>query len=220
MEEKYVTYQKFNTLVEVEVILDILKQNDIQYKLEDNRQLTPSVIFGESSEANIRLKLKQSDFEKADNLINAFIETTIGTIDEDYYLLSFSDEELLEVVNKRDEWSHYDYNVAKIELKKRGIEISEKLDKALKENRLNELKHEETGSGIWTSVGYISAFLGGFIGIAIGLSLWKSKKTLPSGDRVYVYNSNARLNGMYITILGLIMFITYMIVFLLNDINQ
>ncbi len=220
MEEKYVTYQKFNTLVEVEVILDILKQNEISYKLEDNRQATPSIIFGESSEANIWLKLKQSDFEKADNLINSFIKNTIGTIEEDYYLLSFTDDELLEVVNKRDEWSHYDYNVAKIELKKRGIEINEKLDAVIKENRLKELKHEETGSGIWTIVGYISAFLGGIIGIAIGLSLWKSKKTLPSGDRMNVFDSSARLNGMYITILGIIMMITYSILIILNDLHR
>jgi hypothetical protein len=55
-----------------------------------------------------------------------------------------------------------------------------------------------------TTWGYISAFLGGVIGIAIGLNLWTMKKTLPNGERVYVYNENDRNHGKIMTVVGII----------------
>ena len=216
MKEKYLTYRRFNSLDEVEDIIDILKQNAILFRIEDNSQVTPSIIMGESSEANIRLKLQQSDFEKADKVINLYFEKSIGDIESDYYLLSFNDDELIDVINKKDEWSHYDYNVAKIELKKRGIEINEKLENAIRKNRLKELTQEEKGSTIWMIVGYISAFLGGILGIAIGLSMWRSKRTLPTGARVSIFNKETRINGIYITVLGIIMFIMSLILWVLR----
>jgi hypothetical protein len=216
MDEKYLTFRKFNSILEVEEILDILKQNEISFELEDNSQITPSIIVGETSAADFRLKLKAADFEKGDRIINSFVENSIGTIEDDYYLLSFSDDELLEVINKRDEWSHYDYNVAKIELKKRGLEINEKLENAIRQTRLNELKHKEKGSVIWIVFGYLSAFLGGLLGIVIGFNFWKSKLTLPTGERVPVYNEETRTNGMYITILGIFMFTFYTILGLMR----
>ena len=51
-------------------------------------------------------------------------EKEIEVIDDDYYLLSFSDDELIDVVSKSDEWNKFDVSLAKKLLKERGNEIT------------------------------------------------------------------------------------------------
>jgi hypothetical protein len=46
--------------------------------------------------------------------------------------------------------------------------------------------------------------LGGAIGIAVGLNLWTMKKTLPNGERVYVYAEKDRIQGQIITVVGIV----------------
>lgn len=41
-------------------------------------------------------------------------------------------------------------------------------------------------------VGYIFSTLGGIFGCYIGLHLYYSKRTLPSGEKTYTYNEQAR----------------------------
>ncbi|MCF8298550.1 MAG: hypothetical protein K9J13_13465 [Saprospiraceae bacterium] len=212
MENTYLTYKKFSTKVEVEEILDVLKMNDVKFVLEDNTQVAPSVIVGKFLSPEIRLKIKQDDFLKVDKLVENYFESSVELIDKDHYLFSFTDEELYEIINRKDEWSQLDYSLAKKILKERGIEINEKLENVLKQTRHNELTQKDKGSTIWTTFGYISAFLGGIIGIAIGLSLWRGKKTLPTGERIFIYDKDARAHGVYITIIGILFFIVYCII--------
>jgi hypothetical protein len=56
----------------------------------------------------------------------------------------------------------------------------------------------------WIIVGYITAFLGGVLGIFIGWHLLSFKKTLPDGQRVYEYDTNARKHGQKILIIGIV----------------
>lgn len=212
MSNKFLTYRKFTTKVEVEEIIDVLKDNAVDFKLEDNTQVAPAVIVGQSLNPEIRLKIKPNDFLKVDKLVENYFENSLESIHKDHYLFSFTDEELFEIINRKDEWSHLDFSLAKKILKERGIEINEKLEDVLKQTRLTELTQKEKGSTIWTGVGYLSAFFGGIIGIAIGLTLWRGKKTLPNGDRIFIYDKDARAHGIYITILGIFFFVVYCII--------
>ena len=58
--------------------------------------------------------------------------------------------------------------------------------------------------------GYVLAALGGIVGVFIGHHLNTTKKTLPNGQRVYIYNADDRAHGKWIFFLGSAMFLFVM----------
>jgi hypothetical protein len=70
-------------------------------------------------------------------------------------------------------------------------------------------KHASMGMLI---AGYIFAFLGGLIGIAIGASLRMGKVKDASGNKVFAYNEASRKQGLFILVIGIVSLITWKIV--------
>ncbi len=134
------------------------------------------------------------------------VENLINNVDDDYYLLSFTDDELYDILVKSDEWSEFDYSLSKKLLKERGKSVDDELLKSLKLKRIKELAKPEGNQKGWIIAGYIFAFLGGFLGLIIGYFLWTSKKTLPNGQKVFSYYPKDRRNGKYIFYISLIIF--------------
>ena len=157
-------------------------------------------------------KKSRNDFEKAEKILEQNAELLISQVDENYYLYDFSDEELYEILLKSDEWSELDNKLAVQILQKRGKAVDTEILNVLKKERLQVLSKPEESQTPWIIVGYIAALLGGLIGIAIGYSIWKAKKTLPNGQSVYSYNENDRREGKRIFILGLILLPIYALI--------
>jgi hypothetical protein len=208
MAGKLLTYKKFQSLEQASELIDILDQNKVAFEVEDNSGNVSDFIVGQIIENNIAIKIHPDNFTKVNVLLNTNAASQIDNVDKDHYLFTFDNEELLEVVSEPDKWCELDKQLAKKLLNERGITINNALEDALYKKRIKELSVEEKGSVIWTTIGYISAFLGGILGLAIGLNLWTSKRTLPDGTRAYIYSAGDRRHGMIITIIGGIMFCT------------
>jgi hypothetical protein len=205
--ERLITFKKFPDLEQASELIDLLDANDIQYEVEDNTRAVADYIIGQDIECKILIKISAADFRRANLLLDRQAEQEIENVEPDYYLFAFANDELIEVVAEPDAWCDFDYQLAKKILKDRGVEISGPVEQTLHEKRLRELSTEEKGNTIWMVVGYISAFLGGLLGIAIGLNLWRAKRTLPNGERVFVYNEKDRMHGMVIACVGIIVFV-------------
>ena len=65
---------------------------------------------------------------------------------------------------------------------------------------------ETLGKGLLI-VGWIFAFLGGLIGIAIGASIWNGKVKLSDGTKVPKYDESSRAKGKIIMTVGIVMFV-------------
>ena len=65
-----------------------------------------------------------ADFPRAHLALKAYYQAQLSTMDPDYYLFSFTDTELLEIVTHPDEWGHLDYALAKKLLADRGKPLS------------------------------------------------------------------------------------------------
>jgi hypothetical protein len=190
-----ILYQKFNVQHDALELGRVLSENGIEYKLEVGKTgFDPAFVF----DAEFRILLNESDFEKANDLF-------VSNIPEDYYLLTFSDDELLEIITKRDEWNDFDFNLAQRLLKERGKEVNPDLVKLLEKQRLNALKIPEVSQKTWIYAGYILGVVSGLLGLFIGLSLMSSKKLLPNGEKVYSYIESDRKHGLYIVIISSIM---------------
>ncbi|MEM5566988.1 hypothetical protein WNY78_17845 [Psychroserpens sp. AS72] len=207
MSNDYSIFRRFSNIEQALELKDILNTNEIDSIIDDNSPPV-DVTFGVggSLQDTIEVRIKQTDFEKAELILEKEAEEQLNNIDPDYYLFDFTNEELYDLLLKADEWNKFDYSLAQKILKERGKSIDKDLLDSLKKQRLDDLSQPEGNQKPWIAVGYIFALLGGFLGLIIGYFLWTSKKTLPNGQKVYSYSANDRKQGKYIFIFSVIIF--------------
>jgi len=212
------TFKKFNDLALAENLAAILDENGIEYLLEESALLfNPTFASQTEASKEYLVKISPRDFEKATKALTAYESSFTDDVEPDYYLFDFSMEELMEIVTKRDEWSEFDYVLAKKLLAEKGLHIDKAAESKLNEARLVDLKNPEPSDSTWVIAGYIFAMAGGVLGFFIGWQLWNSKTTLPNGQQVYTYNLSDRKSGKQIfifSIFGLAIALYYKFVYL------
>ncbi|MRG47656.1 hypothetical protein GFS24_21210 [Chitinophaga sp. SYP-B3965] len=203
---KFLTFRKFDTPEEAIAISELLKEKNIPVELENTPVLLDQQLIGQQFENTFLLKIPADYFRKADGVLRAAITVDEQDVEEDYYLLSFSDKELQEVIEKKDEWGSYDYTLALQLLEKRGISYTPVQLAAINDKRLQQLATPERGNVTWIVIGYMSVAIGGLLGFFIGAYIIIAKKTLPDGTRMFAYSEETRKQGKYILILGAVVF--------------
>jgi len=208
----FVLFQSFFNENEAAPIIETLKVNGIEYSIEKLKQPLDSTIAGEVVENKIFLNIRSRDFAKANEVLDKVILDNLQLLERDYYLFSFTDEELNEIVHKPDEWSRQDFLIARKILEDRGTPVPEHEINVIKSNRVKELATQEKGSIAWIILGYLLALAGGFMALIIALPFIFAKRTLPDGKRVFMYNNATRAHGKLISAimaLGLIVNILF-----------
>lgn len=213
-------YKTFGNLEQVKEITDLLKQNKIQYKVEKITPLLDPVFGGNTQHEHFVIKLKNSDFERADKVIANDIDINPEELVSDYYLFQFTDDELMDVIVKKDEWTDFDNKLAQKLLSERGIEISPDELETIRSQRLADLSQHKPFPKTLIIAGYILAFFGGLISIFIALQFLLDRKNLPDGSKMYNYDPNARSHGLVILIIGTFVFIIILIFKLKGEFNN
>lgn len=208
--EQYLTFQKLSTQDLADEFAELLSANNIDFVIEDTSGFDTTFTNSEVNK-EFRVKLKKEDFEKANTLLLQISAKQLNNVDKDYYLFDFTDDELIEVVTKPDEWGQFDYLLAQQLLKERGKEIKPELADALRKQRLKELAKPEENQKSWIYAGYALALFGGLFSIFMGWHFLTHQKTLPNGDRVYGYTTSDRKHGIRIFILGIIFLLFWVI---------
>lgn len=216
MSETFITYRKFNDPALAGQLADTLKQHAINYLIEQDKLSFNPTFYNDAAESEYLVKIAPNDFERVNKLLNDVEADQLNDIDPDHYLFKFSNEELTDLIAKRDEWSSYDYLLARKILKDRGVEVNEEQLSQMEAERINELKTTEKPQTFWIIVGYFFALIGRIIGIFIGWHLSSYKRTLPNGQRVFVYREADRLQGRIIFYLGIILIVVSIIVRMLT----
>ncbi len=217
MENEY--FAKFKTFASEQLAMDlaeVLKKNKISYQVSS----TPStdILFSNNKFGKeYTIKVRKDDFEKANQVLLQISKQEADQIDDGYYLYSFTDEELYEIISKPDDWSLLDGIIAAKILKQRGKVFD--LAK-LKEERLVELSKPEPNSDSFIIFGYLISLLGGVFAIFIGWNLMTFKKTLPNGEKIYGYSQEDREHGKRIFNLGVILAIAIALAIILGNYFQ
>lgn len=163
-----------------------------------------SPIHGTAYTADYEVRIPAEDFTRADTLLKGYYIKQLDTLDQDYYLFSFTDNELIDIIRHPDQWGDLDYILAHRLLKERGIEVDDEQIKILKDQRIKELaKPEKTDPGL-IYAGYASLIAGGLLGMMIGWYIVKSTKMLPDGSKVQQYSIADRVHGYRMVYVGIV----------------
>jgi hypothetical protein len=207
MEPEFLTFQKFDDPALADELTSVLDENGIAYEVEEQQfHFDPSLVLS-NAKKEYAIKIKSSDFERVTQLLQANETENIGSVEPDYYLFGFTDDELMDVITKADEWSAFDVVLAQKILGDRGKALSDVEIEKIHEHRLEELKAPEPVKSAPITLGYIAAFFGGVLGIFIGWHIFSSKKTLPDGEQVYNYSEQDRKDGKIIFYLSIIIMV-------------
>jgi len=207
MEPEFLTYRKFNDMAFAGGLTDRLDDARIPYQVETSPLIVnPLLSTGAELSLEYAIKLRPQDFNTVNQLLEDYEKKTVEEVEKDYYLFDFTDEELHDILKNRNQWSAFDHVLARKILDDRGTPVTEEQIEEYQEEEIEALSTPEESEATWIILGYISAFLGGFLGIFIGAMMWKFKKTLPNGERVYAYTKTSRVNGLIICVISIIVF--------------
>jgi hypothetical protein len=136
------TFQRFNDPGLASAIAEKLKAQQIECVVEKVKPLLEPSFFRNPVEQTIHLKVRASDLDEAHKALEEYYRQQLQDVDPGYYLFSFPDIELLEIVAKPDEWGHFDYVLARALLADRGLEIPDETVEQMKQQRLRQLAKE------------------------------------------------------------------------------
>jgi len=214
-DQELVPFRQFVSEQEAIELKNKLIDNDIYAEVADNKP-TFDVTFSNNNVGNkYEVKIKEEDFKAAEEIMKELSEQQIIGLPEDYYLFSFKDEELFEIIQNYDEWGDLDNILARKILLDRGFIIDEKQIADLKEQRLNELSKSDKVSRIWIVVSYFLAFTG-IYGLIFGYVIMTSTKTIPDGNVIPSYDEYTRKQGKIIFYIGVVFTVIFVLSKILN----
>lgn len=188
----------------------LLKDNGIGAEVSKEARVLDSNYIGQQFSDPYLLYLQGADFERATLILEDQVVIRPEEVDPGYMLLSFSDEELIDVMKKKDEWGIYNYKLAEALLKKKNVPIPEIQIVLEQTERLKEKEKAVSSGLLFLLLGYASIisgaimslryniafiFLPGLLGLLIGWNLSHFKRTLSNGQRTFYYNSTTRFHG-------------------------
>lgn len=208
-----ITYKTFKEPRAAEDLAFWLKRRGIEAEVYDTSANFDPSFANSIVSKELAVRINAGDFKKATELHRQFYRNRLQQIPQDYYLFSFTDSELIEILAKPDEWGDLDYILAQQILHDRGIEITDEHLEDLRNKRyeaLSQPEEQDTGGNIvW---GYGLSLAAGIIGSLIGWHLMSSLKTLPDGKTIYRYPPAARAHGRRIFQIGMIITLLFFLV--------
>ena len=204
--------------------VELLKENDIAYRLEGTDVLITEAIVGTPSFPKIILKVLPDDFKRVTNVIEEEILRNAPDF-EAHYLNDYTDRELLKILKKPDESSIEDIIITKQLLKIRGIPIAENALEEMKQERLVELQKGKSGNPTKMLVYLVLLVAGSFLfspfamiaGVGMGWYYWKDKSVDVDGNRYFTFDPKTRNFGFaMLVVTAIIVIILFVLVMFLG----
>ena len=213
-----ISFRTTVTLEQAEELRDRLIENGIASRVAKNEGDLDYVLQGEAPTNKFEVLINEEDLESSRKVLSDLAADELDQVSQDHYLFSFTNEELMKVLVEKNEWNEVDVLLSEKILKDRGITIDTDELNQQRKLRKEELSKPKGGQVFWVVIGYVSAFLGGFLGLVIGYFIWKAKNKLPDGQKVPAYNESLRKHGLTIFLISLIVFPTMLILRVSSDI--
>lgn len=207
MNRPFKEYTRVRSKIQVKYILNLFKENGIEYKLETDIPID-EIVDDDILTKQIVIKIDIGDFNKANGLLR---ENAINTITEedinDHFLNEYSNDELIELLKFQDEWGFSDVLISQKILQKRGLNYTDEdlnkfWHKRLEDIRSSKSLHEyEKALLVFLLIATVIIYLMKSITISRATYMiiipwatyiFKWSKIDPEGKSFYVYDNNSR----------------------------
>jgi len=193
MDAEIRVFKTYAFKTEAEALKALLETDEIPAKVVEVSSGLDSNFSGEFQK-EYAIKIHYKNFEKAQAYIEQLAETQIANVSKGYYLLDFTDEELHDLILKKDEWNEFDYLLAKKLLKERGKPVDEAFEQRQRAERLDQLAQPEKSGAL--SGGFFASY-----------AIYTAKKTLPDGRIVNSYSAADRQRAYFRLLIRLLIFV-------------
>jgi len=210
-EKDFSFYRGFHNKQNAIDYVQLLKNNDIPYRVEGANTIIDEAIVGTAMFPKIILKLIPDDFRRVNDLIEKEVLSNFLDI-ESHQLNEMSDRELLDILKHQDEWSIENVIITKKLLSIRGIPIPDNHVEQWKQERLEVLQQGKKGnigtmSSIMIPLILGSIFIHPFLMIGLvgtGWYYWQDKSVDMDGNKFYTFEKNTRTFGLIVSIVSII----------------
>lgn len=214
MQPQLATFKRFPDAIQAKELEQLLKDKNIPCEYLEVSSGLDSSFSGQFSKEHV-IKVFPDDFEKATQIVEELAAQWANDVPADYYLFSFTNEELQDLVRKKFEWSEFDYQLAKKLLAERGVVVDEAAMEKEYKQQVSEIAAPEKLDDSWVVMGYVASVLGG-ISIFRTVVILTSKKDLPDGRTVYSYKESDRVHARLMLVISVIVWILLLCVYLLR----
>lgn len=201
MKSAFASFRSTTDPVHARQLQQQLEEAGLDASLQEN-SATFDVTFTVGLEREFHVMLPPEQFTQAELVLEEEAQADADALPADHYLHAFSDEELLEVLRKPDEWAAHDRILAKRLLQQRGVRVDSAEVARMRQARLAELALPEKARFMLIVAGIVMVLFGGVVGMLIGYSLSQGRKTLPDGRRVPRYTAADRRTGVRLMVAG------------------
>jgi hypothetical protein len=209
MPATFLTFQRFNDPALAEAVAEKLKENGIDYRIQGDGGPVEAMLITTTAVPSVSLQIPGHEFPRAHTILETFYAGQLGDVDPDYYLYTFIDEELMEIVSKPDEWGHFDYVLARKQLADRGKPIDDAEAAELRRVRLKQLADPNYIADDGSLRSPISR-----TPVVFSHLVASHARTLPDGKQVYSHSPAQRKRARTLTlvvVLALVLFLLKML---------
>lgn len=202
-QDSFTVYKEFTYNEPAEILMGLLKEEGIEYRLRNEAAVEQEVILGPESHS-IVIMLKPEDHLRVDEIVEKRANSELDAVDKEYFIFSFDNDELRDVVVNSHEWTPLDLALAVKILKERGIDLD---PDDVKKERAAALEESSKPIAIDKTALiflYLLALFTSFIPLIAGIIFMTSKKPNSAGNRVPKYDIASRKHGRNLVLLGCI----------------
>lgn len=204
----FLTFRTFSDQQFAKEFIALLSEHQIEHVLESSGSINPLSRSAADNE-QFYVKIRGVDFNKAHQALREFYARQVEQVESDYYLFSFTKEELLDLIQHPNDWSDFDYALATKLLKEQGVQEIEHtviLPEEVRQKEKPSFSEDDLMRGILTSL------LGGFMGVWNGWHVLNDKIILPSGEEDYAYSEPDRKRGGTLFAVGGALLFAYVLI--------
>ena len=130
--EEFIEYQRFSSLEEAAVLLDLLDVNQIPFKIDDSAtRFDMTATSTNPLDSGIVIQVREIDKDKVDKLNQCSPETP----ENDHYMYSLSDNDIIDAVVNPDDWTNEEHILAKEIFKQRNLKPTAEIIKSSRKKK-------------------------------------------------------------------------------------
>ncbi|MFT3681503.1 MAG: hypothetical protein QM791_14615 [Ferruginibacter sp.] len=213
MENDFVIFHKFTDYDTVKEFSDLLSSMGIVNRMQDNNQSYVKFAGYTQVDFAYGINIRQKDFKKAEELLEAYYKEQIPRIDRSYYLFNEPDTELIKIIRQPYDWGKLDLVLSKHILAERGIPVEDAHIENSKQEQIRKEKVITPVSKLKLLAGYVLSLTFPLIGIFIGLDIFYDRKLLANGERFYLHTEADRQHGRNMIIICILWYLVFFTLF-------